>query len=152
MDAEARGDRADWGRLLGRHLEEVDRSDPDLCFKYALYLSKLGPDRSEEVIRWADAALENKQVWKKATFKRRLYDLYRLRAQTANHLWTAAEERYISERSDKSSALAEKGRNDTKQYAKEWLDYAYASNQNAKHALAMCTTAARHVANISPCA
>ena len=142
MDAEARGDRVAWGRLLGRHLEEVDRSDPDLCFKYALYLSKQGPDRSEEVIKWADTALENKQVWKKATFKRRLYDLYRLRAQTANDLWTSAEERYISDRSDKSSALAEKWRNDTKQYAKEWLDYAYASGQNPQRALAMCTTAA----------
>ena len=57
------------GVLLGRHLQEIDRSDPDLCFKYSLTLARKGIDHAEETIRWADYALENKQEWTKATYK-----------------------------------------------------------------------------------
>ncbi|HCH64169.1 MAG TPA: hypothetical protein DFR83_15300, partial [Deltaproteobacteria bacterium] len=34
-DAEARQDQKDWSRLMKRHLEHIDRSDPNMCFKYA---------------------------------------------------------------------------------------------------------------------
>jgi hypothetical protein len=40
LDAEARGDKAEWQRLMKRHLEDIDRSDPNLCLKYAMFLSR----------------------------------------------------------------------------------------------------------------
>jgi len=142
MDAEARRDSERLAKLLGRHLEEIDRSDPDLCFKYALVLSKQGIDRSEEVIRWADYALENKQEWTKATYKRRLFDLFKLRAETANKLWTHWDAQFVQDRSGENQGKSEEWRNTTKQYSREWLDYAKASSQRLKRARNLCVTAA----------
>ena len=86
-DAEARQDQKDWSRLMKRHLEHIDRSDPNMCFKYAAYLSRKGAGSAYGVIRWADYALENKQKWSGNTYKKYVYGLYRLRAQAANKLW-----------------------------------------------------------------
>ena len=61
IDAEYRGDRADWERLVKRHLNEISRSDPDLCLSYAHYLSST--KRYTSVIKWSEYALENKQKW-----------------------------------------------------------------------------------------
>lgn len=141
FNAEARGDRGEWSRLVQRHLEDIDRSDPDLCFKYALELSRNG--RSLGVIRWADVALENKHRWQGATYKKRVFDLHRLKAQAANALWTAAEKEYATgEHTEENRAKAEKYRAMTKDYALEWLDYAKASQQDGATALALCVSAA----------
>jgi hypothetical protein len=142
MDAEARRDTERLGVLLGRHLQEIDRSDPDLCFKYSLTLARKGIDYAEETIRWADYALENKQEWTKATYKRRLFDLYKLRAETSNKLWNHWEAKYVEDRSDESQGESESWRNHTKQYAREWLDYAKASSQRIKRARNLCIASA----------
>jgi hypothetical protein len=142
MDAEARRDHERMAMLLGRHLKDFDRSDPDLCFKYALVLSKKGIERSKEVIHWADYALENKQEWTRSTYKRRLFDLFKLRAETANKLWTHWDANYVKDRSGASQGQAESWRNTTKQYSREWLDYAKASKQRVKRARNLCITAA----------
>ncbi len=128
--------------LLGRHLEEIDRSDPDLCFKYAVKLARKDIDRAEEAIRWAGYALENKQEWTKATYKRRLFDLYKLRAETSNRLWTHWDAVYVEDRAAESQGNSEGWRNQTKQYAREWLDYAKASDQRVLRARNLCIAAA----------
>jgi hypothetical protein len=142
MDAEARRDHERMAMLLGRHLQDIDRSDPDLCFKYALVLSKKGIDRSEEVIHWADYALENKQEWTRSTYKRRLFDLFKLRAETANKLWNHWDATYVKDRTGASQGQSENWRNTTKQYSREWLDYAKASKQRIKRASNLCIAAA----------
>ncbi len=142
VDSEARKDTASWERLIRRHLEDIDRSDPDLCFKYALYLSRRGAARAQGVIRWADYALENKSRWKGSTFKSRVYNLYRLRTEAANRLWQAAAEKLASARSEENQAKVERYRNQTKQFAREWLDYARASKQNTNSAMEICISAA----------
>ena len=140
IDAEARGDRADWERLMKRHLEDIDRSDPDLCFKYAIHLSRGGAGRAHGVIRWADYALENKQQWSGNTYKKRVYALYKLRAQAANKLWESAEKKYVEERNDANEGKVAKYRGLTKDYSREWLDYARASSQDQKAPLALCVS------------
>ena len=142
VDADARGDSEEMLRLLGRHLEDIDRSDPDLCFMYALSLGQLGMDRSEEAIRWADYALENKQEWRRETYERRVYDLFRLKTQTANELWEHYAAMYVEDREQETSNTADLWRNNTKQFAREWLDYAYASQQDVSIASTLCITAA----------
>jgi hypothetical protein len=141
-DAEARGDKAEWERLMKRHLEEIDRSDPNLCFTYAIHLSRGGVGRAHGVIRWADYALENKQQWSGTTYKKNVYALYKLRAQAANKLWEAAEAKYVEDRSDENEAAAKKYRDMTKNYGREWLDYARASGESTKSPLSLCVSAA----------
>ena len=56
--------------------------------------------------------------------QKRLFDLYKLRAETSNKLWNHWEAKYVEDRSDESQGQSESWRNHTKQYAREWLDYA----------------------------
>jgi hypothetical protein len=142
MDAETKGNRSHWEKLMKRHLEEIDRSDPDLCFKYAIFLSRKGVGRAHGVIRWSDYALENKSRWSGGTFVSRVYALFKLKAEAANRIWQAAEEAYVADRSDENEAKAQKYRDLTKVYSREWLDYARSSSQDTKNAMALCVSAA----------
>ena len=142
MDAETKGNRSQWEKLMKRHLEEIDRSDPDLCFKYAIFLSRKGVGRAHGVIRWSDYALENKSRWSGGTFVSRVYSLMKLKAEAANRIWQAAEEAYVADRSDENEAKAQKYRDLTKVYSREWLDYARSSSQDTKNAMALCVSAA----------
>ncbi len=142
MDAETKGNRAKWETLMKRHLEEIDRSDPDLCFKYAIFLSRKGVGRAHGVIRWSDYALENKSNWSGSTFVSRVYALLKLKAEAANRVWQSAEEAYVADRSDENEGKAQKYRDLTKVYSREWLDYARASSQDTKNAMALCVSAA----------
>ncbi len=142
-NAEGKGDKVEWERLVKRHLEDIDRSDPDMCFKYATQLSRGGTGRASGVIRWADYALENKQRWSGTTYTKRVYTLYRLKTEAANKIWTEAEEVYATkEHTEENEAKAAKWRGMTKDFAREWLDYAKASDQDTKSALAICVSAA----------
>ncbi|MCK6507329.1 hypothetical protein L6R53_28820, partial [Myxococcota bacterium] len=141
-DAEARRDQGEWERLMKRHLENIDRSDPNLCFKYALHLSRGGASRASGVIRWADYALENKQQWQGAAYTKNVNGLLKIRAQAANKLWEAAEAKLVDDRSDENEAASERYRGQTKDYAREWLDYARASGQDTAAAMALCVSAA----------
>lgn len=142
-DAEARNDRAEWERLLKRHLEEIDRSDPDLCFKYAAWLARQGPGRAQSVIRWADVALENKHRWSGETYKSRVSSLLRLRAEAATKLWQAAETEYATgEHTPENEARANRLRGQAKETAKEWLDYAGSVGADTRTAMALCVSAA----------
>lgn len=141
-DAEARRDQGEWERLMKRHLETIDRSDPNLCFKYALHLSRGGASRAPGVIRWADYALENKQQWEGATYTKNVYGLYKIRAQAANKIWEEAEKKAVEDRSEENEQKAERARGQTKDFAREWLDYARASAQDTAGALALCVSAA----------
>lgn len=142
-NADGKGDADEWMRLASRHLEDIDRSDPDICFRYALTLSRTGTlEDGEEVMHWIDYALENKQVWEGPTYMARVYNLQRLRAETATRLWIDAEADYQDERSDETSALAEEFRGRAKNTAREWLDYARASSQSVDRAYSLCQAAA----------
>jgi hypothetical protein len=140
-DADARSDRARWMSLAKRHLEDIDRSDPDLCMTYATRLASQGVDRAHGVIRWADYALENKHKWSGATYTSRVNALLKLRAEAANKLWLAADKTYVENRTAEAEEKSKQYRNMTKDFAREWLDYARASGQNIKNAFALCVSA-----------
>lgn len=142
-DAEARNDRAEWERLVRRHLEDIDRSDPDLCFKYAAWLARQGTGRAQSVIRWADVALENKHRWSGETYKSRVNSLLKLRAEAATKLWQAAETEYTTgEHTPENEARANKLRGQAKETAKDWLDYASSVGGDTRTAMALCVSAA----------
>jgi hypothetical protein len=141
-NAQSRGDLDEWERLMRRHLDEIDRSDPDLCLLLAIHLSKKGVEHGEEVIAWSDRALENKHIWSGNTHKKRLNTLFKLRAEAAAEIWRDAEQNLIAEPTRENDALTAKWRGKTKDYSREWLDYATASEEPTERALALCVSAA----------
>ena len=139
-DARARKDRPDWERLMKRHLEDIDQSDPDMCLSYAIHLNRSG--RSHSVIKWATRALDNKAEWSGRAFTKKVYQLHRLRATAAHGLWERADKAFIQERNDSNEAAAGKYRSKAKTYAREWLDYAKASGQDTSKPVKYCVSAA----------
>lgn len=149
VDAEARGDDAAWMALAARHLERIDRSDPDLCYKYALRLSRGEVEDAGEALRWAEIALENKSRWVGPTFVARLYALYRIRAESAERLWAEAEAEAVATPAEADPDQLAVLRGQTRDYAREWLQYASASGQPTERPRQLCESAA---ATVSACA
>ncbi len=141
-DAWAKGDKQRWDAVVARHLEEIDRSDPDLCYKYALYLSKKGARWAPDAIRWADVALENRTRWKGDTHVARVYSLYRLKARASQKQWVQLETDFATEQTDELREQVDDARNQTKTLAREWLEYARSSGKDATVAQQMCEQAA----------
>lgn len=150
VDADAKGDVASWTKLAARHLEDFDRSDPDLCFKFALVLSRGDIEDAELVLKWSDYALENKHVWEGPTYMSRVYNLLRLKAETATRLWHDAEEDFMEERTEENGADAERYRGLAKDLSREWLDYARTSAQPEDRAHALCESASGNTAFCAP--
>ena len=142
VNAEVKADVGAWERLVQRHLQDIDRSDPDLCMRYAIHLHKQGPELGEDAIRWADVALENKQVWAGDEHVKKVAGLYRLRAEAAHKLWSAAEAAYRSDGSPDSDRAAREHRGAAMNFSREWLDYTRASGKPSEAALQLCRTAA----------
>jgi hypothetical protein len=137
-DTFARGDKKGWEKLVARHLDEVDQSDPELVYRYASALAKSG--RDDGAIRWADVALENKTRWTGDKFVERVNALYRLKTAAAQNIWKKAEDTAIADPTKQPDV--EKARARTKVFAREWLSYARASGQDTTTAAQMCAAAA----------
>lgn len=146
INADAKGDLGEWTRLAARHLEDFDRSDPDLCFKFALVLSRGDIEDADLVLRWSDYALENKHTWEGPTYMSRVYNLLRLRAETAVRVWHDAEADFIDERSEEHAAESDRYRGLAKDFAREWLDYARTSAQPFDRAVSLCESASGNAA------
>ncbi len=142
-DAWAKGDKHRWEAVVRRHLEEIDMSDPDLCYKFAKHLVSNGtPDQSDEVIRWAGVALENKGQWVGDTHVKRVYNLYKIKALAAQNKWQYFEGKYL-EKPDEAINKARTGaRNDLKTFSREWLEYARSAEQDVTMARQLCVSAA----------
>ena len=141
-NAWSKGDKKTWEKLVKRHLDEIDQSDPDICYKYAMYLSKKGVGRSQGVIRWADVALENKTRWSGSTYTSRVYNLYKLRAAASQQIWQASEQKHATSPTDETKDAVEKSRNQTKVYSREWFEYAKEAGKDTTKALQLCISAA----------
>ena len=129
-----------WADLVKRHLDEVDRSDPDIAYLYAFYLFNSDKKNAPEVVRWTGVGLERASAaWQGDTFVARVYGLMKLRTLAANVLWADAE--------DKKAKGADPGnvdqlRGDVKVYAREWLDFAKSAGRDPTESLQLCLSAA----------
>lgn len=141
-NAYSKGDTKGWEKLAKRHLEEVDQSDPDIAYKYALQLAKGGAPRANGTIRWANVALENRHVWTGDTYTTRVYSLYKLRAVAAQSLWEAAEKEHAATPSDDTKNKVDKERNQTKVFAREWYEYAKQAGKDTTLPMQLCVSAA----------
>jgi len=141
-NAFSKGDKKKWEDLVKRHLDEIDQSDPDLCYKYALYLAGRGSSRASGVIRWANVALENRTVWTGDTYKSRVNSLFKMRAAASQSLWASAEKEHAASPSDATASKIDKYRNMTKVNAREWYEYAKMSGKDTTKPLQLCMSAA----------
>ncbi|MBT3218020.1 MAG: hypothetical protein HN348_02935 [Proteobacteria bacterium] len=141
-NAYSKGDKPSWEKLVARHLDEIDQSNPDLCYKYALHLSRKGASKSYAVIRWADVALENRTVWTGDTYTSRVYSLYKLKAASAQRLWQAAEKTHANSPTDQTKTKVTESRDMTKVYSREWYEYAKVAGKDTNTALQLCMSAA----------
>lgn len=141
-DAWAKGDMHRWEGIVRKHLSEIDQSDPALCYLFAKYLSKKGPDYMEEAIRWANVALDNRSVWEGDEFVDNVYTLHKIKAVAAHKEWRYLSERYTLEPTDALDSRLKASRNNTKTLAREWLDYARTAKRNTDAAYQLCISAA----------
>jgi len=142
VNAFSKNDKVTWEALVKRHLDEINQSDPDLCYKYALHLSRKGVGRASGVIRWADVALENRTVWTGDVYTSRVYSLYKLRAAAAQKLWGSAEDKHKEGPTEETKAKIDKYRAMTKVMAREWYEYAKVASKDTTKALQLCMSAA----------
>ena len=142
VNAFSAGKTSEWERLIKRHLNEIEQSDPELCYKYALHLSKKGPKSAYGVIRWANVALENKTVWTGSTYMARVYSLYKIRTAAAQKIWMNLENKHRENPTDESNTKVKNARNQTKEYARAWYEYAKVAGKDTSTALDMCMSAA----------
>ena len=142
VNAESSGNISSWEALMARHLEEIDRSDPDLCFRYAIHLYRADIEAQEESLRWASYALENKQNWTGDEFVKKVSSLYKLRAESASKLWKDAAKTYSADPSSENDAITRDYRGLAMDYAREWLDYTRAASLPEQRAYDMCVSAA----------
>jgi hypothetical protein len=140
-DAWAKQDHHRWEALVRRHLNEVDRSDPNLCYKFSLYLSKASGEFADESMHWIDVALENRRHWSGPTFTRRVNSLRKLKAYAAQKKWQWLEEKYARTPTEEARVDSSKARNEAKTYAREWLEYAKEAGKDYTQALQLCISA-----------
>jgi hypothetical protein len=130
-------DTALWSRLVRRHLEEVDQSDPNIAFLYAYHLYNRKEGNLEEIIEWAEVGLERKQDWKGKIHVSRVTSLLRVRALAAADILIEA----TKDSSGNEQAIFE-SRNRTKTFAREWMDYTKASGNDFSEAYDLCISIA----------
>ncbi len=141
-DSWAKKEYLRWEAAVKRHLEDIDRSDPDLCYMFARHQAKLGPERIDETIRWANAALSNSLRWEGPTRVERVLALHRINALAAEDKWYVAEDTFLRSHKPEDMRSAEFWRNQTKSHAREWLEFADRSQTDTAIPYQLCLSAA----------
>jgi hypothetical protein len=141
-DVWIKGDKSKWMQLAESHLANIDKSDPDLVYKYVNVLSKKGPSRAKGVVRWAGVALENKTRWSGDTYKKRVNKLLKLKTLARLQLYKKAAEKTVSDGTASRIAQEESAKNSYKTAAREWYEYTKQANLDGSKALQACISAA----------
>lgn len=142
-NAEARRDSVELERLLRRHLDTIDRSDPVICLSLArLCWRKQREVDLEESIRYASLALESKGRFPPSEHVKRVSDLMGLRTKAAFVLYQRADQRYAETKDAKVEGEAEELRGLAKNYAREWYDFATAAKLDPSLPREICRSAA----------
>lgn len=142
-DAWAKGNKERWETIVRRHLNEIDQSDPDLCYKFSKHLATLETvESAEESIKWANVALENRSRWEGDLHVRRVYTLYKIKALAAQNRWMVYEKKYLAGPNEELLAARDTARNELKIAAREWLDYARSSKADDTVAYQLCVSSA----------
>jgi len=134
-----------WERYTKRHLDKYDRSDANMCLGFAIYM--YNKRRFSNAIIWSVRALENKQKFSSGNdYTKKVYQLHQLKTMSANSLWTSSEKKLVTLQDDtkreKEEEKVEKYKAKTKNFAREWLDFARANGQSDSRPMQLCVSAA----------
>lgn len=140
-DAWAKGDTDRWEAAVVRHLEEIDRSDPTLSLILATWLAAKESGRFEEAIRWAEVARENAHEWEGELRVERMSSLHRIDTMAASALWLEAEAVALESPTEQAELEAGYWRDQTKNLAREWLQFLHDTDQNPQEAFETCLSA-----------
>lgn len=127
-------DTKTWAKLVQRHLDEVERSDPNIAYLYAFYLFNRPQPDYEEVIKWVDVAMERRTEWSGDVLVARTFQLQRARTYAAYEGWKSAEQKNALEKDDLRAKA--------KTYAREWLDFSRSAGKDTREAEELCVSAA----------
>lgn len=127
-------DTKTWAKLVQRHLDEVERSDPNIAYLYSFYLFNRPQPDYVEVIKWVDVAMERRTEWSGDVLVARTYQLQRARTYAAYEGWKAAEQKNAPDKDDLRAKA--------KTYAREWLDFSRSAGKDMREAEELCVSAA----------
>ena len=128
-------DTRNWAKLVGRHLQEVDQSDPAIAYLYTFYLNNRKKPDHQAIIKWSETSLERRAEWKGKTYTNRTFQLLKVRAVAATNRWADTANNGDTER-------AEEQRLEAKTFAREFLDFAKSADMETQEAAQLCITAA----------
>ena len=95
-NARAKGDIEQWEQRMEHHLTNIERENPALAYRYALYLFEKGPGNSQATFRWTGIALQSRSAWAGESYTERVHAIYKLRAAAAQSLWKQSIEALAS--------------------------------------------------------
>jgi hypothetical protein len=144
-DAYVKDETHRWEGIVHRHLTEIDRSDPDLCYLYARYLAGLGEESLLEAIRWAGIALESAVNWQGPERVPRMQHLHRIQTVGAHLMWLKSEAFYQERGEPSAREAAGFWRSQTKALSREWIDFATVTQGEKGLPYNLCFSAAGNV-------
>ena len=142
MNAQQSKDYAQWEQYVHRHLKKFDQSDANMCMGFSIFMFK--KKRYGDSILWAEKSLEHRQNLSSGSdFKKKVYNLHKIRTMAANSLWKTAEANRASRTEDdlRNQKITQSQKR-TKTFARAWLDYAKESGQSTSLPLQICVSAA----------
>lgn len=134
-----------WQGVVNRHLTDIDRSDPDLCYLYARYLAGMGEESLLDAIRWAGIALESAVNWRGTERVQRVQHLHRIQTVGAHRMWLRSEDQYQELGEPGAREAAGFWRSQTKALSREWIDYVMLTGGDMSLAYNLCFSAAGNV-------
>jgi len=128
-----------WEYRVRNHLKNIDRSQPDMTFAFALFLYNKGTEYYKEALYWTDYTFETRSQWPEGQdYVQKSYKLFQIRSQLALEIWMQTEKEYTKERTAELDQLTQEARGLAKDLAREWLDYARQSEMPTNDAFNMC--------------
>ena len=113
------------------YFDEIDRSDADMLYKWVSYLNGAdtgGDAQRDDLLGWADKAMERKQAWRGVDYVKRVDGLLEIGAKVSYKRFEASG--------------AEKHRVDARNRSVEWLNNRVQLGKDSKEALQLCASAA----------
>ena len=128
-----------WEVRVRNHLRNIDRSQPDLTFAFALYLHNKGPEYFKEALYWTDYTFETRNQWPEGQdFVEKSNKLFQIRAQIALEIWIKLRKAYTKERTAELDQISKEARGLAKDLSREWLDYTRQAELPTSDAFNMC--------------
>ena len=128
-----------WELRVRNHLKNIDRSQPDLTFSFAIFLYNKGSEYYKEALYWTDYTLDTRTQWPQGqNYMTKSNKLFQLRAQLALEIWMQAEKAYTKERTAELDQVSRESRGLATNLAREWLDYARQAELPTDDAFNIC--------------